>query len=509
MQCDYKSVWADYAYNNDNRFATNRELKQLFSEGDFSAPTAAESGIPLLSDGRRFVVNNETLHTLIFGESGCKKTRSAVLPALASMVRAGESIFVTDVKGEISGNAKLRELLELNDYKTVFLDFRSFCADGFNLLHYAFQTYRHGGKEEGLAEAAQLVAGLRSGYADSKDPYWDNSAESVLNAVIEILFDVGASNPGLDSAVNLATVASFMTGTALDKLGDLFDKDYRTSASGAILALRSVGDLPDSTRGCVASTAAAMLKDFTRQPSLTKMLSASTFTVDRMYEEPTCVFLIVPDETTACDHIAGLMLDTFYGRLIKIFGERYQNAGSAPRRINFMADEFCNVRISDMAGKISASRSRSMRWFLICQSKAQLERAYPHEWPAIVGNCKNVLFLQSSDPSMLEYISALCGRTYVTEALGGEPLVSAERLRCLRQTRDDKEAIYIRGELKYRALLLDFDRYAIAGVSGSKRYALPERMKNARFMRYTPDRLLDDLNLSNIKPLFSARKRSA
>lgn len=34
-------------------------------------------------------------------------------------------------------------------------------------------------------------------------------------------------------------------------------------------------------------------------------------------------------------------------------------------------------------------------------------------------------------------------------------------------------------------------------------------MKNARFMRYTPDRLLDDLNLSNIKPLFSARKRSA
>ena len=87
--------------------------------------------------------------------------------------------------------------------------------------------------------------------------------------------------------------------------------------------------------------------------------------------------------------------------------------------------------------------------------------------------------------------------------------MSAERLRCLRQTRDDKEAIYIRGELKYRALLLDFDRYAIAGVSGGKRYALPERMKNARFMRYTPDRLLDDLNLSNIKPLFSARKRSA
>ena len=309
--------------------------------------------------------------------------------------------------------------------------------------------------------------------------------------------------------MNFATVASFMTGTALEKLGELFNSDYRTSTSGAILTMRSVGDLPDGTRGCVASTAAAMLKDFTRQPSLTKMLSASTFTVDRMYEEPTCVFLIVPDETTACDRIAGLMLDTFYGRLIKIFGERYQNAGSAPRRINFMADEFCNVRISDMAGKISASRSRSMRWFLICQSKAQLERAYPDEWPAIIGNCKNVLFLQSSDPSMLEYISALCGRTYVTEAAGGEPLVSAERLRCLRQTRADKEAVYIRGELKYRALLLDFDRYAIAGVSGSKRYALPERMMGAGFRRYTPDRLMDDLKLSVIKPLFSAMKRSA
>lgn len=509
MQCDYKSVWAGYAYNDDNRFTTNREMKQLFSEGDFSAPRSRESGIPLLSDGKRFIVNSETLHTIIFGESGCKKTRSAVLPALASMVRAGESVFVTDVKGEISGNSKLRELLELNGYKSVFLDFRTFCADGFNLLGYPFQTYKLGSKEEGLVEAAQLVAALRAGYADSKDPYWDNSAESLLNAVIEILFDVGANNSSLDGAVNFSTVASFMSGTALEQLGEHFKKHYRTSTSSAILTLRSLGDLPDGTRGCVASSAAAMLKDFTRQPSLAKMLSTSTFTVDKMYEEPTCVFLIVPDETTACDRIAGLMLDAFYGRLIKIFSERYQNAGRAPRRINFMADEFCNVRISDMAGKISASRSRSMRWFLICQSKAQLERAYPEEWPAIVGNCKNVLFLQSSDPSMLEYISALCGKTSVTEAVGGEPLVSAERLRCLRQTRRDKEAIYIRGELKYRALLLDFDEYAIAGVRGRRRWSLPERVKTAALSCYTPDRFLDDLREANIQPLFSAKKRSA
>ncbi|MGN1120206.1 MAG: type IV secretory system conjugative DNA transfer family protein, partial [Oscillospiraceae bacterium] len=296
-------------------------------------------------------------------------------------------------------------------------------------------------------------------------------------------------------------------GNALEELQDTVNRYLSTCTDGSALMLKNIVNLPNTTRACVGSSTSALLKDYIRQKSLTKMLSVSTFDVTKMYEEPTCVFLVIPDETTSYDHIAGLLLDSFYNRLIKQFSETYQNRSNPPCRINYVVDEFCNVHISDMSGKISASRSRDMRWYLFCQSKAQLDRAYEQESATIIGNCKNIVFLQSSDPAMLDYISNLCGKTYVTESSSPVPLISADRLRGLKQSRDFKEGIFIRGSFKYHMMLPDFERYSFRGVMGLRAVSQPDRVGKVHLRCYTPQELIDNLDNKEIQVPFRAFRR--
>jgi type IV secretion system protein VirD4 len=267
----------------------------------------------------------------------------------------------------------------------------------------------------------------------------------------------------------------------------------------------------ERTRSSIVASTAHMLRDFMIQENLLKMLSRSTFDVEKMYEEKTCVFLIIPDETSAYDKIAGLLIDIFYNRLIDVYTNRYQNKpDKKPRRVNFVCDEFCNLRINDMRAKISASRGREMRWYLVCQSKKQLEIAYQDAAATILGNCKNTVFLQSNDAEMLEHISVICGNTSVTDKGYPERLVSIERLKSLKKERAFKEALYIRDDLKFRAVLPDIDQYGFLRQYEGLTVSEDSRKKSHPAVEaYTPAMMLKDLSEAVIPVPFSVTPPTA
>ena len=214
----------------------------------------------------------------------------------------------------------------------------------------------------------------------------------------------------------------------------------------------------DRTVSCILSFAYTIIMPFMTEPKVARMMSHSTFDVDSLYEIPTAVFLIIPDETSAYEKIAGILIDNFYTRLVEKYSIRYMSRSESPCRINFICDEFCNLNINDMKAKISASRGRNMRWFLVCQSKVQLEDSYGINAGTILGNCRNTLFLQSCDETLLTYISRLCGETEVCEG-SSEWLITDDMLRGLRKERDFKEALFIDGNVRYFAKLPDIDSY--------------------------------------------------
>lgn len=459
---DYKSDWQSYAFPEDNMMSADIDIAETFTRIDLSAESFPSGGIPLYVDGSIAYVNSENENTIIFGETGSKKTRSVINPLIATTAGARESAFITDVKGELSANPKLRGYLEKCGINTVYLDFRKFSGDGFNLFEPAFKLYLEGEKDKAAAMVRSLITSLSSRYETSTaDPFWQLSAEQYLVPLIEVLFAFCAEKEERRKLINMLTVNAFTNDDGADAVSFAINNKYIEKLAGVntSLMLRSVVRNPEKTLACIMSTVQSFIQDFTIQKDLLYMLSDTTFNIAEMYEKPTFVFLIVPDETSTYDTISGLLLDMFYGELIKTFNDRYQSRDVKTCRINFICDEFCNLHINDMRSKISASRSRNMRWYLVCQSKKQLDGVYAADAGTIIGNCKNILLLQSSDTDLLDQVSDLCGTTEMTEDGGRRYLVTREMLRSMKKERNFKEALFVRDNVKYFALLPDIDSY--------------------------------------------------
>lgn len=104
-----------------------------------SYPNCA-AGIPLLVDGNEAILNDMTENTIIFGETGSKKTRCVVRPLIYSLTGKGESMFITDPKGELATDQKIRGYLDERGYQTAFLDFRNFNGDSCNIFDHAINS---------------------------------------------------------------------------------------------------------------------------------------------------------------------------------------------------------------------------------------------------------------------------------------------------------------------------------------------------------------------------------
>lgn len=501
MVPDYESDWKQYVFpDSESEFASTARIRSTFRRLDLEHAEGQNGGIPLACDGKTAWVNDSVEHTVIFGESGSGKSFSLIMPLLPILAN-NQSIVAMDIKGELSSNVRIRSYLESVGCKCVYLDFRNFDKDSYNLLQYPFELYRSGNKDKAMATVTSFIRTLSEPFTNSRaDPYWHLTSEEFLLPVIQILFEVCSSKPEYYKYVNMLTLASFCNESGTDTLKTILRRFMKTP-NNATEMLRGVLAAPDKTLSCIVSTVSSFLRDFIIQDSLLKMLSSSTFDVRKMYTEKMCVFLILPDETNAYNSISALLVDYFYNQLIDEYSAKYQHS-DPPHGIAWVMDEFCNMHINDMGSKISASRGRMMRWFLVCQSKAQLDSVYEEAAPTIIGNCKNILFLQSSDPDMLGYISNMLGTTNITHSGHPEPLMSAEKLKSLPRTPLYRQGIFIRDDLKYKVNLPGFNRYSYLDRYNSAPMDIPT-VKKAPIHAYTPSMLYDDLNEGRVPVPFA------
>lgn len=515
---DYESRWNRYAFPETGaRFASKADLLQEFAVTPLNAYASA-AGIPLCftdeprKAGRgktagqglhRAIVNDKTENTLIYGETGSMKTRAVIRPLMFSLACRGESMVVTDPKGELAGDPKVRGLLDEMGYETAFLDFRNFAGDGYNLFEYAYNLYKRGERDKAVANIASIIYALTANRNGARiDPFWPSTAQQLLIPIIHTLMDVYACEEGGQNYVNILSLASAMSEDELEAMKHILQCHSAEENTSTFMFQNAICG-SDKTNANVTISAASYLQPFLVQPSLSRMLSCSTFDADAMYDKPMAVFLIVPDETSAYDQISGYLIDNFYSRLIDRYTREFQNRKPPKHRVNFVCDEFCNLRINDMGPKISACRSREIRFYLVCQSMKQLEETYP-DAAIIEGNCKNVLFLQSSDPDLIDHICSLCGTTPVTGNSAPECLVTPGMLRGLKKTNEYKEALFIRDKLVYFARLADYDTYDLAAKYASDKPAeIPHRVSGT-VTSIRPTQLKELIEEEDLPEVFSS-----
>lgn len=415
----------------ESRWATKSEF---LSESGIEKVTLSDltynySGIPVSVDfecGEMYVDSGES-HTLIIGSTGSGKTRRLVLPLLNTMARAGESVVVTDPKGELYQETK--SLFKKCGHQIICINLRDpECGNAWNPLNIPYSYYKD---DEDKARELLRDLGLNILYKkdDSKEPFWENSAADYFAGLALSLFaDADEEEVNLNSIFNMSVVGEerYVTSNYIKEYFNLKDKtDFSyMSASGTVYA-------PNDTKGGILSTFNSKMTVFCSQEKLSKMLGCSDFSMDSIGTEKTAVFVIMHDEKSTYHPLVSAFIKQCYEVLISCAHKN--DNGKLKIRTNFVLDEFANLPpITDMSNVATAARSRNIRLNLIIQSAEQLAAQYGKETAEVIkGNCSNWFYLTSKELSLLRDLSELCGKTERIVGLKGiqeEPLVSVSQL---------------------------------------------------------------------------------
>ena len=109
----------------------------------------------------------------------------------------------------------------------------------------------------------------------------------------------------------------------------------------------------------------------------------------KLYEK-SAIFLILPEEDTTKNFMAGLMVQNLSRELFAVADE---NGGKLKNRVVLFCDEFGTMPPFDILPLFSAGRSRRLTLVPIIQSLAQLEKNYGKEGCEIIqDNCQDTIF---------------------------------------------------------------------------------------------------------------------
>ena len=356
-----------------------------------------KAGIILAENNYLPLDKRGNVNVLVVGGSGSGKSASYSIPNAHQML--GSYVF-TDPKGELYDRTAgyLRE----HGYKIKVLNLvHPQFSDGYNpLLHISSEI-------DVDIIANTIVKGQKSEGGGS-DPFWDDSAETLLKALIYYLM---ATRPeeekNLASCAEMVRAANSNGGSnVLTELMSQLPYDHP-----ARMNYKSIEIAPEKTYSSILSTLQSKLGKFDSK-EIAELTSTDTINFEEIGSQKTAVYVISSDTHGAYD----FLLTIFFAQMIQqLYDFADNNGGKLKERTYFILDEFANIgRIPDFDKKISTSRSRGISFIVILQNLDQLEAIYEKANETIIGNCDTHVFLGSNSQKTVEYFSKALGEKTIS-----------------------------------------------------------------------------------------------
>ena len=351
-----------------------------------------KKGIILAEDNYLPVDKRGNVNVLVVGGSGSGKSASYSIPNAYQLL--GSYVF-TDPKGELYD--RTAGYLKANGYEIKVLNLvKPQNSDGYNpLMHISSEI-------DVDVIANTIVKGQKTGDGGS-DPFWDDSAEMLLKALIYYLM---ATRPeeeqNLASCAELVRAANSNGGSNL--LTELISKlPYDHPAR---MNYKSIEIAPEKTYSSILSTLQSKLGKFDSK-EIAELTSTDTIKFEDIGNRKTAVYVISSDTHAAYD----FLLTIFFSQMIQqLYNYADDNGGALKVPTYFILDEFANIgKIPDFDKKISTSRSRKISFSVILQNLDQLEAIYEKSYETIIGNCDTHVFLGSNSYKTVEYFSKALG----------------------------------------------------------------------------------------------------
>lgn len=437
-------------------------------------------GIPIRAEvfGNKLHINMyDNNHTLVIGTTGAGKTTQFVDPVvqILSETHARPCLVITDPKGEIYQNHS--EKLKSRGYKIMVFDladpFKSTCWNPMtraymmnkrannlekeimvhrgdspknypHLLKTASQYYPEWYEFDGHAfadmntckqhltglnqrlkseavEDLKDIASVICPIENNNDPMWERGAKDlILATMLAMLEDSENEELGLTvdkfNFYNLNKILGLKDNDPYNPTKTLTDYfQGRDPLSLCVQLSNEVLTNADTTKKSFMGVVSDKINLFSDM-GVCYATSKNEMDLTTFTDQPTALFIKVPDERTTRYPIASMFIAQFYKVLVDI---ARKNGGSLPKTVYFLLDEFANFpAIQNFETMITVARSRKIFFMLILQSYTQLDIKYKEQVAATVkDNCNIHIYIASNDQGTMEAFSKRCGnKTVETES---------------------------------------------------------------------------------------------
>ena len=401
------------------RWATPGEIKKTFRSVPFQTALwrkgerlPGAQGLVLGCTGKKgqltALVDSDDIHCLMIGASGVGKTAFFLYPNLEYACASGMSFFASDTKGDLARNygAIARDCY---GYQVAVVDLRNPTrSDGYNLLtlinHYMDVCRKEPTNLAARAKAEKYAKILSKtvinpdGENFAQNQYFYDAAEGVLTAVILLLAEYLPPKRihgelrerrhivSVFKLVQELLAPSILPGkNEFQLLMDRLPETHKAKwFSGSALTAA------EQSMASVMSTVLSRLNTFLDSELEQVLCFDSAIDAESFAAKRSAIFLILPEEDTTKNFMAGLMIQTLSRELFSVADE---HDGKLLNRVVFFCDELGTMPAFDILPLFSAGRSRRLTLVPIIQSLAQLEKNYGKEGAEILtDNCQDTIF---------------------------------------------------------------------------------------------------------------------
>ena len=403
------------------RWATEREIKRTYAQAPFRPQTWRQGrmlpqvqGLVLGSRGGKgkvtALVDGDDIHCLMIGASGVGKTAFFLYPNLEYACASGMSFFASDTKGDLARNYGAIAQ-NCYGYQVAVIDLRNPTrSDGYNFLalvnHYMDQARRDPGNVAAQAKAekyakilAKTIINPDGGDASyGQNQYFYDAAEGLLASVILLLAEFLPPRE-IDGAVrerrhivsvfklvqDLLEPSQIKGRSRFQVLMSRLPPEHKARwLAGSAL------NASEQSMASVLSTVLSRLNTFLDSELEQVLCFDSAMDAESFAGQKSALFLILPEEDTTKNFMAGLVIQNLSRELFSVADE---HDGKLENRVVFFCDELGTMPAFDILPLFSAGRSRRLTLVPIIQSIAQLERNYGKEGAEIImDNTQTIIF---------------------------------------------------------------------------------------------------------------------
>jgi len=351
---------------------------------------------------------------LCIGAPGSGKTRGFIIPFLLGCADRGESVFVTDPKGELF--EKMSRYFEEKGYyvKAVnFLDMEH--SDGWNCL-YGLETERQ------LVQTVANTIIQNTSSPKEADDFWARAELNLLMALLHYVCNLKDADGNL-LPIEQRSIGAVYRMIANDSINEInrklqaLPKDHPAKGHHGLFLKAK-----DTLWSNIITGLGNRLSIY-QNAIVNKITSSNDVDLLLPGKRRCAYFVIISAQDSAYRFLSSLFFSLAIPQLSD-YARLHGEGGRLPVMVNFCLDEYCNIGYMEgMADALNSIRGFNMSCQIVVQSLSQWQEKYPgKEWENQLATFDRTLYMGCNDLTSAKYISEKCGKITIAVTNNQMPL---------------------------------------------------------------------------------------